>query len=207
MTAIRERKCRLCRLSGKKLFLKGERCFSKCPIDRRGAVPPGQHGHKRKRRLSEYGIHLAETMKVKRVYGINERQLGNYFLQARKVREATGEALLQMLESRLDNLVYRFGFAPSRRLARQLVGHGYILVDGRQVNIPSYLVKGNQIVALGDKALKMAEVKKRLEDKDYKLPSWLERKVSVGRLVRLPKKEEMETEIDEQLLVEYYSRK
>ncbi|PIQ69783.1 30S ribosomal protein S4 [Candidatus Shapirobacteria bacterium CG03_land_8_20_14_0_80_40_19] len=207
MTAIRERKCRLCRQSGKKLFLKGERCLSKCPIDRRGAVPPGQHGNKRKRKPSEYGIHLSETMKVKRIFGINERQLRNCFRQARKVREATGESLLQILESRLDNLVYRLGFASSRRLARQLVDHGHVLVDGKKVNIPSFLVKENQLVSLGGKALNLTEVKKKLEEKDYKLPVWLERKVSVGKLSRLPKKEEMETEIDEQLLVEYYSRK
>ncbi len=207
MATIRERKCRLCRSAGKKLFLKGERCLSKWPIDRRGAVPPGQHGNKRRRKPSEYGIHLAETMKVKRIFGINERQLHNYFRQARKVREATGEALLQTLESRLDNLVYRFGFASSRRSARQMVGHGLVLVDGKKVNVPSFLVKENQVISLGQKALNMIEIKKKLEEKDYKLPVWLERKVSVGKLVRLPKKEEMETEIDEQLLIEYYSRK
>jgi small subunit ribosomal protein S4 len=207
MTSIRERKCRLCRSSGKKLFLKGDRCLTKCPIDRRGAVPPGMHGSKRRRKPSDYALHLAETMKIKRVFGINERQLGNYFNQARKVRESTGEALLQMLESRLDNLIYRFGFAPSRRFARQLVDHGHVLVDGKKVNIPSFLVKENQVVSLDTKALTLDEVKKKLADKDFKLPVWLERKVSVGKLTRLPKREEMETEVDEQMLVEYYSRK
>ncbi len=208
MTSVRERKCRLCRATGKKLFLKGEHCFTKCPIDRRGAVPPGMHGNKRKRRKSsDYGIHLAETMKIKRIFGINERQLRNYFGQARKVREATGEALLQTLESRLDNLVYRLGFASSRRFARQLVSHGHVLVDNKKVNIPSFLVKEDQLVSLGPKALALNDVKTKLADKEFKLPVWLERKVSVGKLVRLPTREEIEVDVDEQLLVEYYSRK
>ena len=207
MTKILWRKCRFCRASGKKLFLKGERCFSKCPIDRRGAVPPGQHGAKRKRKISEYATHLNETMKIKRTFEIGESQLTNYFGKARKVREATGEALLQMLESRLDNVVYRLGFVPSRRFSRQIISHGHVLVDGKKVNIPTFLVKTGQVISLSDKALNLDQVKKKLSEKDYKLPVWLDRKVSVGKLVRLPKKEEMETDIDEQLIVEYYSRK
>lgn len=207
MTNIIDRKCRLCRSAGEKLFLKGDRCFSKCPIDRRGAVPPGQHGNKRKRKVSEYGVHLAETMKIKKLFGINERQLRNYFGKARKVRESTGEALMQILESRLDNLIYRLGFSPSRRLARQLVSHGHVLVDGKKVNIPSYQVRAGQVISLAPKVLSLTEVKKKLEEKEFKLPVWLERKVSVGRLIRLPEKKEMETDVDEQLIVEYYSRK
>lgn len=207
MAKLIERKCRLCRSSGKKLFLKGLRCFTKCPIDRKGAVPPGQHGAKRKRRPSDYGIRLAETQKLKRVFGISERQLRGYFVRAKKVREATGEFLLQILESRLDNLVYRLGFVPSRRFARQLVSHKHILVDGKKVNISSFLVKPDQVISLSEKAASLSEVKRMLGEKDFKLPVWLERKALVGRLVRLPERNEMDTDVDEQLIVEYYSRR
>lgn len=207
MAKIIERKCRFCRSAGRKLFLKGERCFTKCPIDRKGAVPPGQRVLKRKRRFSDYSVRLQETQKLKRMFGISERQLKGYFQRARKVREATGEALLQILESRLDNVVYRLGFSPSRRFSRQLVTHKHILVDGKTVNIPSFLVQPNQVINLSGKAISLTGVKKKLEEKEYKLPSWLERKAAVGRLVKLPKKEEMETDIDEQLIVEYCSKR
>lgn len=199
-------KCRLCRASGEKLFLKGERCFTKCPIDRRGAVPPGQHGVKRHQKLSDYGLRLAEKQKLKRSYNVLERELKKYFLEARKVREATGEALMQILETRLDNLVYRLGFATSRRFARQLVSHKHILLDGKKVNIPSVRVKPGQVISLDEKALQFPEVKKALEKKDFKVPDWLERKAAAGKLVRLPKREEIESPVSEQLIVEYYSR-
>jgi len=201
-------KCKICRARGEKLFLKGERCFStKCPINRKGAVPPGQHGAKRKRKLSDFGLRLKETQKIKDIYGITERDLKRYFKRARKVAAATGEALLQTLETRLDNLVYRLGFSPSRRLARQIVSHKHILVDGKLVNIPSFQVKPGQIINLGKRAIKMEEIKKTLAKKEITLPVWLERKAAVGRLVRFPKREEIEIGVNEQLVVEYYSRR
>lgn len=201
------RKCRLCRGSGEKLFLKGERCFSSlCPIDKRGVVPPGQHGAKGRRKISDYRVRLQEKQKLKRLYGVDERQMKRYSAEARRARSATGERILQILESRLDNLVYRLGFAPSRRLAHQLVGHRHILVDGKIVNIPSYRAKAGQVINLDSKSLGMALVKSMLEKKEYTLPAWLERKAAVGRLVRLPKREEIDTDVNEQLIVEYYSR-
>jgi len=201
------KKCRLCRAAGNKLFLKGQRCFTKCPIDRRGAVPPGQHGAKRKRRLSDFGVRLREKQKLKRIYQISETSLKKYFQEARKLKgAATGEAILQTLESRLDNLVYRLGFTPSRRSSRQLIDHKHVLVNGKVVNIPSFRVKPDSVISLETKALNIAEIKVALEKKDLVLPSWVEKKGPVGRLVRLPKREEIETDINEQLIVEHYSR-
>lgn len=201
-------KCRICRATGEKLFLKGERCFSaKCPIGKRGAVPPGQHGLKRKRRGSDYSIRSLETQKLKNVYGITEKQLKRYFGQARKVAEATGEALLQILESRLDNVVFRLGFSPSRRLARQMVDHKHVLVNGKVVNIPSYQVKENQVINLDGTILKVIEVKKNIDSKEFKVPQWLERKAAAGKFCRPPKRDEIEMNINEQLVVEYYSRR
>lgn len=207
MAKLFERKCRLCRASGRKLFLKGARCTTKCPIDKKGAVPPGQHGAKRRRKVSDYGIRLQETQKLKRIYGISEGQLSKYFKEARKVREATGEAFLQILETRLDNLIFRLGFCPSRRFARQLVSHKHVLVDGKIVNIVSYRVKPSQVVSLDSKALSLIGVKAKLEEKDFKVPEWLERKAAVGKLSRFPKRNEILTDIDEQFVVEYYSRR
>ncbi len=201
-----DEKCRLCRAAGEKLFLKGERCLTKCPIDRKGAVPPGQHGAKRKRKRSDFGVRLVEKQKLKRTYGVSEREMKKYFQIARKEREATGEAILQLLESRLDNLVYRLGFAPSRRAARQLVSHKHVQVEGKMVNIPSYRVKPGQVISLAGEALEMAEVKKMLEKKDVNIPAWLERKAAVGRFTRLPERSEIESSVSEQLIVEYYSR-
>lgn len=207
MTKSYSEKCKLCRSSGEKLFLKGERCFSvKCPIDRKGAVPPGQHGAKRKRKSSDYGIRLVEKQKLKRIYGLSERQMKNYFTQARKVKGSTGEMILQLLESRLDNLVYRFGFSPSRRFAKQLVSHKHVLVDGKIVNVLSYLIRPSQVVSLDTKALAMDSVKIMLGKKDYVLPSWLERKAAVGKFSRFPRREEIDININEQLIVEHYSR-
>lgn len=199
-------KCRLCRREKVKLFLKGDRCFSpNCPIEKKGAVPPGQHGLKSSQRQSDYGKQLREKQKTKRIYGLGESHLKNYFQKAIKVRQATGEFLLQMLESRLDNLIYRLGFVSSRNLARQLVSHRHVLVDGKKVNIPSYQLKPGQVVSLDKKALDLSEVKKSLAEKT-KLPDWLKKKAAVGQMVRLPKRDEIEGDIDEQLIVEFYSR-
>jgi len=206
MARYTEAKCRLCRREGKKLFLKGERCYTKCPIDRKGAIAPGQHGPRGQRRMGSYGLQLREKQKAKRTYGILERQFKKYFEKAAKVSKATGEALLQNLELRLDNIVYRLNFAPSRRTARQIVTHGQILVDGKKVNIPSYQVKPEQTISLSAKGLQMPVIKNILADKDRKIPEWLKRKAAVGQVVRPPERTEIDTDINENLIVEYYSR-
>lgn len=200
-------KCRLCRREKTKLFLKGDRCNSPaCPLDRRGAVPPGQHGLKTSRsRVSEYGRQLREKQKLKRTYGLLEKQLHHFFKKAQKSKKAAGEVLLQMLESRLDNIVFKLKFAPSRAFARQLISHKHVLVEGKKVNIPSSMVKPGEIISLDEKALKIEEVKKSLQAKE-KLPAWLKKKAAVGQMVRLPERKEIEGDINEQLIVEYYSR-
>lgn len=202
-------KCRLCRAAGTKLFLKAERCYSpKCPLERKGAVPPGQHGQKKRGgvRLSKYGEQLAEKQKLRRIYGVLEKQFSHYFQEALKAKAETGKTLLQLLERRLDNVVYRLGFVPSRSVARQLVKHGHVLVDNKKVNIPSYQVKPGQIISLTPEALKMEIVRKSLEEKERKIPSWLQRKAAVGKINRLPEKEEIDFDINENLIVEFYSR-
>lgn len=207
MARYTDAKCRLCRREGVKLFLKGKRCLSpKCPIERKGAVPPGQKGTKRARRASEYALQLRGKQKAKRIYGVLERQFRRYFDKARKVKEQTGEALLRLLELRLDNVVYRLGLVPSRSVARQMVSHGHILVNGKRVNIPSYQVKVDETISLSPQGLKIQEVKETLAEKNAIIPLWLERKAAVGRIKRLPKREEIESDIDEKLIVEYYSR-
>lgn len=199
-------KCRLCRREGTKLFLKADRCFAnQCPIEKKQALPPGQHGLRRQRRLSDYGVQLREKQKLKRLYGVTERQLKGYFNRALKKKQDTGEVLLQLLETRLDSLIYRLGFVPSRSVARQLVSHGHILVDGRKVDVPSANIKSGETMTLSPKALRLAPVKKSLSEK-VKTPGWLERKAAVGRLVRFPEREEVEADVDENLIVEFYSR-
>jgi len=207
MARYKDAKCRLCRREGVKLFLKGSRCFSpKCPIERRGGVPPGQHGQRFRRRTSEFGLQLREKQKAKRLYGVLERQFRRYFQEAAKVKEATGTILLQLLERRLDNIVYLLSFAQSRSMARQLVNHGHILVDNRKVDIPSYRVKPGQVISIKSQSLNISPVKTALAEKDKTIPKWLKRKAAVGKVERLPEREEIETEINEQLIVEYYSR-
>jgi len=201
-------KCRLCRREGKKLFLKGVRCSSpKCPLEKKGAVIPGQHGSRKfGRKSSEYSLQLREKQKAKRTYQVFEKQIKTYYEEAKKQKAATGKALLRLLETRLDNVLYRLGFSASRSSARQLIRHGHVTVDGKKVNIPSFLVKKDQLVGLDQKALKIAEVKKAVEDKDYKLPLWLDRKAAIGKITRLPDNDDLPTEIDDQLIVEFYSR-
>ncbi len=198
-------KCRLCRREGVKLFLKGSRCFSpKCPLEKKGAVPPGVHGVKSSFRKSEYSFQLREKQKAKRLYGVRERQFKNYY---QKVADADnrGEELLRQLEVRLDNVVYRLGFAPSRSAARQLVRHGHIWVGDQRVKIPSYQIKVGDKVVLAKKAAQIPYITAWLKG-DYKTPPWLKRKVNQGEVIRLPKREEMPPEIDESLIVEFYSR-
>ena len=206
MSRILGAKCRLCRREGTKLFLKSDRCYSpKCPIDRKGALPPGQHGQKRSRRLSDYGIRLREKQKAKRIYGITERVFKNYYQKASVFKGETGKRLLQLLETRLDNVLFKSGLVLSRTIARQLISHGFCLVDNKKVNIPSYQVLPGQIVSLNTKGLKLDLVKKSIEEKRT-IPAWLKKKAVVVKLDRLPEREEMEANIDEQLIVEFYSR-
>jgi len=200
-------KCRRCRREGVKLFLKGERCYSpKCPIERRGAVPPGEHGSRGRRRVSEYGQQLREKQKAKRLYGVLERQFRRYFEKAAKNPQATGEVLLQLLESRLDNLVFRLGLTPSRSVARQLVSHRHVYVNDKRVNIASFQVKPGDTVRLGEKAMKTPAVEKNWVDRTKNLPQWLQRRGPIGKMIRLPERKEVESGIDDKLIVEYYSR-
>ncbi|MBI2019548.1 30S ribosomal protein S4 [Candidatus Daviesbacteria bacterium] len=193
-------KRRLSRREGIALFAKDAKS-----IDKKGAIPPGQHGLGRRRRISEYGTQLREKQKAKRIFGILEKQFKRYFEKASKVKGATGLALLQSLETRLDNVVYKLGFAQSRNAARQFVSHGHIKVDGQKVNIPSYKVGINQTIEIIAKMRDNTQVKKSLEDSST-LPEWLERKATVGKVLRIPNRDEMEQSINEQLIVEYYSR-
>jgi len=202
-------KCRLCRREGVKLFLKGERCFSpQCPLEKKGAVPPGVHGQKNlgRGRLSEYGRRLREKQKLKRLYGVTEKQFKKYVNEARRARTETGKGLLAILETRLDNVVYRLGFAPAKSAAKQLVAHGHIWVDEKKVDISSYRIKPGQVVTLRPRSLKIKPVIASLGKKDFSLPAWLERKGPVGKVKRLPRREEIGGDIDERLVVEYFSR-
>ncbi len=174
-------------------------------MERKGAVVPGAHGVRRTRRVSEYGIQLREKQKAKRTFGILERQFNKYYQMASKRRGNTGIAMMELLESRLDNVVYRLGFSPSRAGARQLVSHGHVVVDNKKVNIPSYQVKPNSTVAILTKMSDNIQVKKSLDSSET-LPEWLERKATVGKVLRLPNRDEMEQNVNEQLIVEWYSR-
>jgi small subunit ribosomal protein S4 len=200
--------CRLCRREGVKLYLKGERCFSqKCAIDRR-AFAPGQHGQGR-RKSSEYGLQLREKQKARRFYGVLEKQFEAYYEEAARRQGVTGENLLQILESRLDNVVYRLGFAASRAEARQLVRHGHFNVNGRRVDIPSYMVKPGDVITLREKSQQLTRFKELLEGAEGKtVGGWLERDLEAksGKMVRLPAREEIDVPVQEQLIVEHYSR-
>lgn len=193
-------KRRLSRREGLPLFAKDTKA-----LERKGALPPGQHGAKMRRRTSEFGLQLREKQKAKRFYGLLEKQFKGLVQKAGKVKGATGLTLLTFLETRLDNVVFRLGFARSRAFARQLVTHGHIKIDDKKVTIPSYQVKKDQTIALSDQIRDNTQIKKSLEETDT-LPEWLERKATIGKVLRKPEREEMEQSIDEQLIVEYYSR-
>src|SRR3989344_1047292 len=193
-------KRRLSRREGIPLFTKDEKA-----LERKGVVPPGQHGLKRRRKLSEYGVQLREKQKAKRIFGLMGKQFRKYFDKATKIKCETGIALLKSLETRLDNVVFKMGFAASRAGARQLVSHGHVTVNSKKLTIPSYNVKEGEIVALSGKILDNIQVKKVLEDSQT-LPEWLERKAAVGKVLRYPGREEMEQSVNEQLIVEFYSR-
>jgi len=206
MAKILDSKCKLCRREGTKLFLKGSRCLTpKCPIDKKGAVPPGQHGVRQARRPSEYSKQLREKQKAKRFYGVSERQFRIYFDRAFKKRGATGEALLQQLELRLDNVVYQSGLTASRSQARQLITHGGVTVDNRRVDIPSYQLKPGEVVSLAKPALKQETVKKNLAQK-RDIPGWLQKKASFVKITKRPARDEVGSEIEDKLIVEYYSK-
>ena len=192
---------KLCRAEGVAL------CGSpKCPVIRKNAGPPGQHGQKGRRKLSEYGIQLREKQKVKRMYGVLERQFNKYFKMASAGKKATGEVLLQILETRLDNTVFRLGLAQSRPQARQLVSHGHVLVNGKPVTIPSYNVKIGDIVSLSPKMANLPHILKLAQDLEQKVPSWLSKKATVGKIESMPKRQDLDTDVNESLIVEYYSR-
>jgi small subunit ribosomal protein S4 len=200
--------CRLCRREGAKLFLKGDRCFSpKCGVERRG-YPPGQHGQGRSR-FSDYGIQLREKQKVKRMYGLLEKQFARTMTRAARMRGRAGENLLTLLERRLDNVVFRLGFATSRAEARQLVRHGHFLLNGRKASIPSMLVKQGAKVVVVEKSRKVARIAGALEALEGRsVPQWLEtdKEAFEGTVKSLPVREDITMPIQEQLIVELYSR-
>ena len=201
--------CRLCRREGMKLFLKGAKCFSdKCPIEKRNFAP-GQHGKDRKAKIVGYGLQLREKQKAKRIYFTLEGQFRNYFEKAARAQGVTGELLLQQLERRLDNVVFRLGFAQSRRQARQLVRHGHIHVNGKKVNIPSYPVSVGEEIAIRASSLKLAILEPAKEFASHQnAPNWLEidRENYKGKVLALPKREDINAPINEQLIVELYSK-
>jgi small subunit ribosomal protein S4 len=201
--------CRLCRRDGMKLFLKGERCYSeKCAIEKRN-IPPGQHGRARKQKMVGYGVQLREKQKVKRTYGVLENQFRRYFEAADRQKGITGDLLLQMLERRLDNVVYRIGFATSRPQARQLVRHGHFTVNGRKVDIPSYAVRQGDTIAVRAKSEENPTIQHAMEEvKGRVVPEWLtiEGTGKSARISSLPTREQINLPVQEQLIVELYSK-
>jgi small subunit ribosomal protein S4 len=201
--------CRLCRREDMKLFLKGDRCYTdKCGYERR-AYAPGQHGQARRRKASDYGEQLREKQKVKRMYGIAERQFRGYYFRASRMKGVTGENLLVLLERRLDNIVYRLGFAGDHAEARQLVRHGHFTVNGHRVNIPSYLVKSNDQIQVKEKSRKINRIIDSLGAVDRRgVPQWLEldKDAFRGRVKGYPAREDFTLPIREQLIVELYSK-
>jgi small subunit ribosomal protein S4 len=208
MARYTDASCRLCRREGEKLFLKGQRCYTgKCAVSRR-AYAPGQHGQQKKK-LSEYGIQLREKQKVRRIYGILESQFRKYFEMAASKKGITGEQLLQILETRLDNAVFRLGLAMSRTEARQLVRHGHFTVNGSKVDIPSYLLKVGDIIKLNDKSVSSPKTEMVNDVTGSKaIPKWLDmdKENYSGKVVALPDREDIEMPIKEHLIVELYSK-
>jgi small subunit ribosomal protein S4 len=200
--------CRLCRREDMKLFLKGDRCYTdKCAYERR-AYPPGQHGQGRRKR-SDYGDQLREKQKVKRLYGLAERQFRGYYYRAARTRGITGELLLQLLERRLDNVVYRLGFASTRAEARQLVRHRHFTVAGRTVNVPSYLCRPGQVIEVRERSRKLGRIAESLDAVERRqVPTWLELNKDAfrGTVRGMPLREELTLPIREQLIVELYSK-
>jgi small subunit ribosomal protein S4 len=204
--------CKLCRREGEKLFLKGEKCFSpKCPVERRN-YPPGEHGREsmyRRRRVSDFQKQLREKQKMRRIYGVMERQFRRYYERALRRRGMTGEALLQQLELRLDNVVYRLGYAASRNQARQLVTHGHFNLNGRRTDVPSTIVRPGDSVAVRDGSRQRPYFKDLdAEAETRSVPKWLERDLGglSGKILHMPEREDIDAALNEQLVVEFYSR-
>ncbi len=201
--------CRLCRRERQKLFLKGTKCFTeKCPVERRG-FPPGQHGQSRRTKISEYGVQLREKQKVRRTYGLMETQFRNYFQKALKQTGRTGEILVKMLERRFDNVVYRMGFAPSRKAARQLISHGHFLINAKPVDVPSYLLKAGDTIQVRDRSKRLDVVHASMKRmKDAAMLPWLslDKAAMTGTFLSVPERADIPLNADEQLIVELYSK-
>mgnify|MGYP001079888789 FL=1 len=208
MARYKDEQCRICRREGQKLFLKGSRCYTdKCSISRRNYAP-GQNGQKKKK-LSEYGTQLREKQKTKSFYGVSEKQFRKYFEMAENKKGITGENLLQILESRLDNVVYRLGFGASRAQARQLVNHGQFAVNGQRVDIPSYLVKAGDVITVRENKKENGAIKANIEANSARpVPAWLElnNETLSGKVVRLASREDVDIPVEEHLIVELYSK-
>ena len=208
MARYTEAVCRLCRRENQKLFLKGDRCYSaKCPIIKRENRIPGMHA-KGRRKTSEYGLQLREKQKARRTYGLLEKQFHGYFEKAEAMKGATGDNMLQLLERRLDNVVYRLGFGDSRAQARQIVNHGHITVNGKKVNIPSFNVKAGDVIAIAESSTGIEKFKAMREGTAKTIPAWLELTPAdlCGKMVELPKREDIDLGIEEHLIVELYSK-
>ena len=208
MSRYTDANCKLCRREGQKLFLKGERCYSaKCALEKRNYAP-GQHGQARKK-MSDYGLQLREKQKAKRFYGVQETQFRNLFEKASKRQGKTGENLMILLETRLDNVVFRLGFAASRKEARQLVTHGHFLINGRKVDIPSYLCKAGEVLSIKNASLDSEKFKAVLEaNASRPVPQWLDvnAEAHTAKIVALPEREQILVPVEEHLIVEFYSK-
>lgn len=208
MARYKDEQCRICRREGQKLFLKGSRCYSdKCSVSRRNYAP-GQHGQKKKK-LSEYGTQLREKQKTRSFYGVGEKQFRKYFDMASNKKGITGEVLLQILESRLDNVVYRLGFGSSRAQARQLVNHGHFEVNGKKVDIASYLTKPGDVIAVREIRKDQPIIKMVVEENSSRpVPEWLEKDIQKlsGKVIRLAAREDIDIPVEEHLIVELYSK-
>jgi small subunit ribosomal protein S4 len=209
MRSTLDTKCRLCRSEGVKLYLKGARCFSpKCPLEKKGAVKPGMHGTKRSRKPTDYGIQLRAKQKAKRFYGVAETQFKNYYTAAKKLKGLVGENLLILIERRLDNVIYLSGLCLSRSHAKQLISHKEVLVNGKVLNISSYLVKIGDVITLKPKNLEKNGETYKYADKDFKAPEWidLDKSKSSAKIIALPIIDQNHNGIDVNLIIEYYSR-
>ncbi|GAB4408650.1 MAG: 30S ribosomal protein S4 [Thermodesulfovibrionales bacterium] len=200
--------CRMCRREGEKLFLKGDRCYTeKCSVERR-KYPPGQHGQAR-RKLSDYGLQLREKQKVRRIYGLVEKQFRRYFHEAERRKGITGDVLLQFLECRLDNVVCRMGFSANRREARELINHGHFTVNGKPVNIPSYILRPGDVVEAKESSRDIESIRENLAKVEHRgLPTWLEIDPANfrGKVLHVPSREEIQLPVQEQMIVELYSK-
>ncbi len=208
MARYRDALCRLCRRESEKLFLKGERCFTDKGAVERRKYSPGMHGPRRKK-VSDYGLQLKEKQKVKQIYGVLERQFKRYFYLANKKKGVTGTNLLQLLESRLDNIVYRLGFAADRRQARQLVTHGHFTVNGKRVTIPSYMVRVGDVISPKEPSRKLVPIQDSISRAEHRgFPAWLEVDVNnfTGKMLNVPSRDDIPLPVQEQLIIELYSK-